>query len=591
MTYFKQKPGSIEEVIAKQQSQYQDPNYKAKFDEALKDSIRGIGQMTPKEKSEFFNKLDAVKKEDAKKVQKKNVDSKREVKKEEWKPSTGKHADEQLMKDFIDKGGKVEKIPEGKTAYIGNKIKPHLANERNLERQKQMTEETISERGGANTSSRQGSFAKSRKPKYRFGYRVAEKQPKGNDIEETFSQQQIKQAYGILNDPRYKQGNYSGAVAAIEKLAKGLSKHPDVANALKRANESVEHDNAFAISGVETQRPTEDLQEGKWSVEGITGYKDVSGQDRFKMIISATSKQDAERKWEKELDKHRAKRHIGPRGGGSCEDMDDIDIQPYTGRDSVGDIESSMTHSYDPSYGVKKETIDAGEVSKMKDKKKEVKFSTANVSTTEDKKDPKKEVIGSEKPEPTANLENTIRNIWNKAANETTERGDSVLLPTRNESKIPPIAKDNKPGVKIAKIRATRDKEDGPADGAKDPTAMEKQILTLQGQVNVLKAKLENEKGKVVKPVADKETGQVPLTVGLAHKLLKDKAEKEEDKEVKKEAVSPYKLKYETLRARLKEKAEKEKLAKKKDEPTKGRTMTGNPATKVNTDPEINYNQ
>ena len=292
MTYLKQKPGSVEEAIAKQQSQYQDPNYKAKFDEALKDSIRGIGSMTPKEKTEFFNKLD-----------------------EEWKPSNGKHADETLMKDFIDKGGKVEKIPEGKTAYIGNKIKPHLANERNLERQKQMTEETISERGGANTSSKQGSFAKSKKAKYRFGYRVAEKQPKGDDIEESFSQQQIKQAYGILNDPRYKAGNYSGAVAAIEKLAKGLSKHPDVANALKRANESVDHDSAFAISGVETQRPTEDMQE----------------------------------------------------------------------------------------------TIDAGEVSKMKDKKKEVDFKTANVSTTEDKKDPKKEVIGNEKPE--TNLENTIRNI------------------------------------------------------------------------------------------------------------------------------------------------------------------------------------
>ena len=494
MTYLKQKPGSVEEVIAKQQSQYQDPNYKAKFDEALKNSMGGIGSMTPKEKSEFFNKLDTVKKEDAKKAQKQNVDSKRELKKEEWKPSNGKHADETLMKDFIDKGGKVEKIPEGKTAYIGNKIKPHLANERNLERQKQMTEETISERGGANTSSKQGSFAKSRKPKYRFGYRVAEKQPKGDDIEESFSQQQIKQAYGILNDPRYKAGNYSGAVAAIEKLAKGLSKHPDVANALKRANESVDHDSAFAISGVETQRPTEDMQE----------------------------------------------------------------------------------------------TIDAGEVSKMKDKKKEVDFKTANVSTTEDKKDPKKEVIGNEKPE--TNLENTIRNIWNKAANETTERGDSVLLPTRNESKIPPIEKDNKPGVKIAKIRATRDKEDGQSDGAKDPTAMEKQILTLQGQVNVLKAKLENEKGKVIKPVADKETGQVPLTVGIANKLLRDKAEKEADKkEIKKEAVSPYKLKYETLRARLKEKAEKAKLAKKKDEPTKGRTMTGNPASKIETDPEISY--
>ena len=52
-----------------------------------------------------------------------------------------------------------------------------------------------------------------------------------------FSSQQIKMAYGILNDPRYRGGNYSGAFKAIEKIAKGLASHPDVANALKRANE------------------------------------------------------------------------------------------------------------------------------------------------------------------------------------------------------------------------------------------------------------------------------------------------------------------------------------------------------------------
>ena len=64
-----------------------------------------------------------------------------------------------------------------------------------------------------------------------------------------FTTQQIKQAYGILNDPRYKQGNYSGAVKAIEKLAKGLSDHPDVANALKRANESVVKENPLMALG------------------------------------------------------------------------------------------------------------------------------------------------------------------------------------------------------------------------------------------------------------------------------------------------------------------------------------------------------
>ena len=62
-------------------------------------------------------------------------------------------------------------------------------------------------------------------------------QLKGLALGEAFTSQQIKQAYGIANDPRYKGGNYSGAVKAIEKLAKGLSKHPDVAKVLMRTNE------------------------------------------------------------------------------------------------------------------------------------------------------------------------------------------------------------------------------------------------------------------------------------------------------------------------------------------------------------------
>jgi len=55
-----------------------------------------------------------------------------------------------------------------------------------------------------------------------------------------YSDKKIKQAYGILNDPRYKQGNYSGAAKAINKLAPGLADHPDVKNALKRANENLD---------------------------------------------------------------------------------------------------------------------------------------------------------------------------------------------------------------------------------------------------------------------------------------------------------------------------------------------------------------
>jgi hypothetical protein len=64
----------------------------------------------------------------------------------------------------------------------------------------------------------------------------------------------------------------------------------------------------------------------------------------------------------------------------------------------------------------------------------------------------------------------------------------------------------------------------------KDVEAMEKQMVALQGQVNLLKQKLENEKNKTIKPVPNKETGEVSLTFGIANKLLKDKAKKEEEK-------------------------------------------------------------
>ena len=82
-------------------------------------------------------------------------------------------------------------------------------------------------------------------------------------------------------------------------------------------------------------------------------------------------------------------------------------------------------------------------------------------------------------------------------------------------------------------------------DKEKDQDALEKQLVTAQGQINILKQKLENEKNKAVKPEPNKETGEVPLTVGVAHKYLKAKAEKEkEEKKEVKEGKSAFRLSY-----------------------------------------------
>ena len=54
------------------------------------------------------------------------------------------------------------------------------------------------------------------------------------------SSKEVKMAIGIANDPRYKGGNMTGAVKAIEKIRDGLSKYRDVAAALQKANENLE---------------------------------------------------------------------------------------------------------------------------------------------------------------------------------------------------------------------------------------------------------------------------------------------------------------------------------------------------------------
>ena len=97
---------------------------------------------------------------------------------------------------------------------------------------------------------------------------------KGEEKESSgFSDKQIKQAFGILNDPKYKGGDYTGAVNTIEKLAKGLSKHPSVANALKRANEDTNE--ASGYEGQAEFRKHEIKLSGDFDQENPVGEKDA----------------------------------------------------------------------------------------------------------------------------------------------------------------------------------------------------------------------------------------------------------------------------------------------------------------------------
>ena len=76
-------------------------------------------------------------------------------------------------------------------------------------------------------------------------------------------------------------------------------------------------------------------------------------------------------------------------------------------------------------------------------------------------------------------------------------------------------------------------------DKEKDTDQLEKQIVTLEGQLNLVKQKLENEKNRVVKPEPNPETGEVPLRTGLANAILDKKMKTKDLVQAKKKKEIP----------------------------------------------------
>ena len=110
------------------------------------------------------------------------------------------------------------------------------------------------------------------------------------------------------------------------------------------------------------------------------------------------------------------------------------------------------------------------------------------------------------------------------AANSMNKLRDYLLVPSTNE------AKEEEPESEKNKLEPGKGSKIGPAGKIalakeKDTDRLERQIVVLQGQIGVLKNKLENEKNKTVKPEPNPETGEVPLRTGLAAALL-DKKDK-----------------------------------------------------------------
>ena len=193
-------------------------------------------------------------------------------------------------------------------------------------------------------------------------------QLKTSALGEAFTSQQIRQAYGIANDPRYKGGNYDGAVKAIEKIAKGLSKHPDVANVLKRTNEEFKlkftdpaNKKKFHItyrSKGEAQAKMAQLKrDGVKEIEIVREDLDAQPQDKDVKKIKGTQPKKYYKKMSPPEKEKRAK-FFRKQKYKKSDDDDDYKAAP--GDEKAKTKKSIHTKKFDKMYGSKKELYSYG---------------------------------------------------------------------------------------------------------------------------------------------------------------------------------------------------------------------------------------
>src|SRR5210317_703358 len=113
---------------------------------------------------------------------------------------------------------------------------------------------------------------------------------------------------------------------------------------------------------------------------------------------------------------------------------------------------------------------------------------------------------------------------------EIDEKISDIFKANKEGESIDDIAKRLKLYISMVKklIGEAKDEEEKKEEPKKEENK-ESEIQSLKSQVAMLKQKLENEKNKAIKPEPNPETGEVPLTIGIAHAEFKKK--KEEVKE------------------------------------------------------------
>ena len=111
------------------------------------------------------------------------------------------------------------------------------------------------------------------------------------ELDEKFSPKEIKMAIGIASDKRYAGGNMTGAMSAIEKIKKGLSKDPKVAAVIKRQNEDLD-EKLDPVNKTAAKKKFDDRKDKDIDNDGDVDDSDEFLHKRRKAISKAMSKDE-----------------------------------------------------------------------------------------------------------------------------------------------------------------------------------------------------------------------------------------------------------------------------------------------------------
>ena len=410
-----------------------------------------------------------------------------------------------------------------------------------------------------------------------------------------FTDKQITMAKGIAFDKRYKDGNMTKAVEMINKIAKGLSDNSEVANALRQANEEVMSDKDKETkkeggppvdggpgSGAHNKDGTSKSGDKKTSSSGsksdlrkalnkvmepgpdydpteysaIKGMAKRTGDTTTVNLITKMNKAHADID-DAEVEKNykALKKHLG-------EEVKEVhsSLQEVSDNLKLAVLKRKIKQYKDRVFKKTMSTIKSP-LFAHKDKDLEESFALYAITSFPDRGAPG----GQRKKGDKVSGPMTYTQAVSKA--KSMNVGSSVGGTKRVEVKplkeadleegkmsdIHNMVKDGKSAEEIAKalklntktlkdiLGEVREANNIPATDKKEPTKeptekgepVEKQLNTALAQVSLLKQKLENEKNKAVKPKPNPITGEVPLTVGIAHAEFK----KEKEKEVKEKVM------------------------------------------------------